>query len=49
VSIRNVCRCGTYVRIRSAIKDGATKMSRVDFRRCGLTVVTSDNMLVDVR
>ena len=25
-SIRNICRCGTYVRIRSAIKDGATKM-----------------------
>jgi isoquinoline 1-oxidoreductase alpha subunit len=25
-SIRNICRCGTYVRIRSAIKDGATRM-----------------------
>jgi isoquinoline 1-oxidoreductase alpha subunit len=25
-SIRNICRCGTYVRIRSAIKDGAAKM-----------------------
>ena len=24
--LRNVCRCGTYVRIRQAIKDGATKM-----------------------
>ena len=24
--IRNVCRCGTYVRIRAAIKDGATRM-----------------------
>ena len=24
--IRNVCRCGTYVRIRSAVKDAATKM-----------------------
>ncbi len=24
--LRNVCRCGTYVRIRTAIKDGATKM-----------------------
>ena len=25
-SIRNICRCGTYVRIREAIKDGATRM-----------------------
>lgn len=25
-SIRNVCRCGTYVRIRKAIKAGAAKM-----------------------
>jgi isoquinoline 1-oxidoreductase alpha subunit len=25
-SLRNICRCGTYVRIRSAIKDGATRM-----------------------
>ncbi|TWG07814.1 (2Fe-2S)-binding protein [Saccharopolyspora dendranthemae] len=24
--IRNVCRCGTYFRIREAIKDGATRM-----------------------
>ncbi|WP_299538056.1 (2Fe-2S)-binding protein [uncultured Streptomyces sp.] len=24
--IRNICRCGTYVRIRAAIKDGATRM-----------------------
>ncbi|MEU6273699.1 (2Fe-2S)-binding protein [Streptomyces populi] len=24
--IRNICRCGTYVRIREAIKDGATRM-----------------------
>jgi isoquinoline 1-oxidoreductase alpha subunit len=24
--IRNVCRCGTYVRIRQAVKDGATRM-----------------------
>jgi isoquinoline 1-oxidoreductase alpha subunit len=24
--IRNVCRCGTYVRIRSAIRDGAKAM-----------------------
>ncbi|MEV4729603.1 (2Fe-2S)-binding protein [Saccharopolyspora sp. NPDC049426] len=24
--IRNVCRCGTYFRIREAIKDGSTKM-----------------------
>jgi isoquinoline 1-oxidoreductase alpha subunit len=24
--IRNVCRCGTYVRIREAIKDGARRM-----------------------
>jgi isoquinoline 1-oxidoreductase alpha subunit len=25
-TIRNVCRCGTYSRIREAIKQGATKM-----------------------
>jgi isoquinoline 1-oxidoreductase alpha subunit len=25
-SLRNVCRCGTYVRIRAAIKDGASRM-----------------------
>jgi isoquinoline 1-oxidoreductase alpha subunit len=25
-AIRNICRCGTYVRIRDAIKDGATRM-----------------------
>jgi isoquinoline 1-oxidoreductase alpha subunit len=25
-SLRNICRCGTYVRIRSAIKDGASRM-----------------------
>jgi isoquinoline 1-oxidoreductase alpha subunit len=25
-TLRNVCRCGTYVRIRSAIKDGAARM-----------------------
>ena len=25
-TIRNICRCGTYVRIRSAVRDGATKM-----------------------
>ena len=25
-SIRNICRCGTYFRIREAIKAGATKM-----------------------
>jgi isoquinoline 1-oxidoreductase alpha subunit len=25
-ALRNICRCGTYVRIRSAIKDGASKM-----------------------
>src|SRR5436309_641120 len=25
--IRNVCRCGTYPRIREAIRDGATRMS----------------------
>ncbi|PRX50065.1 isoquinoline 1-oxidoreductase alpha subunit [Prauserella shujinwangii] len=24
--IRNICRCGTYARIREAIKDGAKKM-----------------------
>ncbi|MPY80047.1 MAG: 2Fe-2S iron-sulfur cluster binding domain-containing protein [Actinophytocola sp.] len=24
--IRNICRCGTYARIREAIKEGATKM-----------------------
>jgi isoquinoline 1-oxidoreductase alpha subunit len=24
--LRNVCRCGTYVRIRAAVKDGATRM-----------------------
>jgi isoquinoline 1-oxidoreductase alpha subunit len=24
--MRNVCRCGTYVRIRAAIKDGANRM-----------------------
>ncbi|MDJ1132128.1 (2Fe-2S)-binding protein [Streptomyces iconiensis] len=24
--IRNICRCGTYVRIREAIKDGAARM-----------------------
>ncbi|MEV4644593.1 (2Fe-2S)-binding protein [Saccharopolyspora sp. NPDC049357] len=24
--IRNVCRCGTYFRIREAIKDGSTRM-----------------------
>jgi isoquinoline 1-oxidoreductase alpha subunit len=24
--LRNVCRCGTYVRIRTAVKDAATKM-----------------------
>ncbi|MEV4645993.1 2Fe-2S iron-sulfur cluster-binding protein [Saccharopolyspora sp. NPDC049426] len=25
-SIRNICRCGTYFRIREAIKEGAAKM-----------------------
>ena len=25
-TIRNVCRCGTYPRIRDAIKDGAQRM-----------------------
>jgi isoquinoline 1-oxidoreductase alpha subunit len=25
-TLRNVCRCGTYVRIREAIKDGAARM-----------------------
>src|SRR5688572_12601444 len=25
-AIRNVCRCGTYTRIRNAIRDGASKM-----------------------
>jgi isoquinoline 1-oxidoreductase alpha subunit len=25
-TLRNLCRCGTYVRIRDAIKDGATRM-----------------------
>jgi isoquinoline 1-oxidoreductase subunit alpha len=25
-SIRNICRCGTYVRIRSAIRNGAARM-----------------------
>jgi len=25
-NIRNICRCGTYQRIRAAIKDGAEKM-----------------------
>jgi isoquinoline 1-oxidoreductase alpha subunit len=25
-SLRNVCRCGTYVRIRAAIEDGATRV-----------------------
>jgi isoquinoline 1-oxidoreductase alpha subunit len=25
-TLRNLCRCGTYVRIRSAIKDGASRM-----------------------
>ncbi|EON22807.1 MULTISPECIES: (2Fe-2S)-binding protein [Nocardioides] len=25
-TIRNICRCGTYTRIRSAVRDGATKM-----------------------
>lgn len=25
-SIRNICRCGTYSRIRTAIRDGAAKM-----------------------
>ncbi|GGX79960.1 (2Fe-2S)-binding protein [Streptomyces fructofermentans] len=24
--IRNICRCGTYVRIRQAVKDAATRM-----------------------
>ena len=24
--LRNICRCGTYVRIREAIKDGASRM-----------------------
>jgi len=24
--IRNVCRCGTYTRIREAIRDGAERM-----------------------
>jgi isoquinoline 1-oxidoreductase alpha subunit len=24
--MRNVCRCGTYARIRAAVKDGATRM-----------------------
>jgi isoquinoline 1-oxidoreductase alpha subunit len=24
--IRNICRCGTYVRIRAAIRDGAASM-----------------------
>jgi isoquinoline 1-oxidoreductase alpha subunit len=24
--IRNICRCGTYSRIRTAIKSGAAKM-----------------------
>ena len=26
--LRNICRCGTYPRIRAAIKDGATRMRR---------------------
>ena len=25
-TLRNICRCGTYVRIRAAIKDGASRM-----------------------
>lgn len=25
-TLRNICRCGTYVRIREAIKDGASRM-----------------------
>lgn len=25
-SLRNICRCGTYVRIRAAIRDGASRM-----------------------
>jgi isoquinoline 1-oxidoreductase alpha subunit len=25
-SIRNICRCGTYPRIREAIKDAAARM-----------------------
>jgi isoquinoline 1-oxidoreductase alpha subunit len=25
-TVRNICRCGTYVRIREAIKDGAARM-----------------------
>ena len=25
-AIRNICRCGTYDRIRDAIKDGASQM-----------------------
>ena len=25
-ALRNICRCGTYVRIRSAIRDGASRM-----------------------
>jgi isoquinoline 1-oxidoreductase alpha subunit len=25
-TIRNICRCGTYTRIRDAIRDGATRM-----------------------
>src|SRR5436190_10150498 len=27
-TLRNICRCGTYVRIRAAIKDGADRMRR---------------------
>lgn len=26
--MRNICRCGTYVRIRAAIKDGAQRMRK---------------------
>jgi isoquinoline 1-oxidoreductase alpha subunit len=25
-TLRNMCRCGTYVRIRAAVKDGASRM-----------------------
>ena len=25
-TIRNICRCGTYTRIREAIRDGAGRM-----------------------
>lgn len=29
-TIRNICRCGTYTRIREAIVDGASRMSATD-------------------